>query len=60
MGNFFKFILNVLTMPVFTFFVGYGIFQESSKIGGIIVCIIALIFFVFEMISFLSKDDKYQ
>jgi len=58
MGNFFKFILNVLTMPVFTFFVGYGIFQEASKIGGIIVCIIALIFLIFEVISFVSNDKS--
>lgn len=58
MGKIIRFILDVLITPVTTFFVGYGIFQESSKIGGIIVCIIALIFLVFEIISFVSKDKS--
>ncbi len=58
MGKLFKFIINILITPVFTFFIGYGIFQETSKIVGVIVCIIALIFLIFELIGFVS-DDKY-
>jgi hypothetical protein len=58
MSKIFKFIINILLTPIFTFFIGYSIFQETSKIGGIIVCIIALIFFAFEVIDFLS-NKKY-
>jgi hypothetical protein len=58
MEKLFKFIYNVLTVSVVILFMGYTIFQETSKIGGIIVCIIALIFFIFEVISFISNDKS--
>ena len=44
--------------PITILLIGYGIFQEASKIGGIIVCIIALIILIFEVISFVSNNKS--
>ncbi len=58
MGKTIRFILDILIGPITILLIGYGIFQEASKIGGIIVCIIALIILIFEVISFVSNNKS--